>query len=148
MFAILSPAKKLRLLEQPPTHHFTQSVMLEHTELLMQTTRALSSVDLQGLMKISEALGDLNYQRFQDFSLPFSPADAHQAVYSFAGDTYRGFAAETLSGDDLEWAQQHLGLLSGLYGLLRPLDLIQPYRLEMGTRLQNPRGKNLYEFNE
>jgi cytoplasmic iron level regulating protein YaaA (DUF328/UPF0246 family) len=97
-------------------------------------------------MSISEKLGQLNAQRFLEWHTPFSPANAKQAVLAFKGDVYTGMAAENYSAQDFEFAQQHLRILSGLYGLLRPLDLIQPYRLEMGTGFANKRGKNLYRF--
>ncbi len=97
-------------------------------------------------MSISEKLGQLNAQRFLEWRAPFTPANAKQAVLAFKGDVYTGMAAENYGTNDFEFAQQHLRILSGLYGLLRPLDLIQPYRLEMGTGFANPRGKNLYHF--
>jgi cytoplasmic iron level regulating protein YaaA (DUF328/UPF0246 family) len=100
----------------------------------------LSSADLQSLMKISEKLGDLNAERYQTLAFPFTVDNARQAALLFAGDTYRGLDAASLSPEDLEWAQDRVGILSGLYGVLRPLDLIQPYRLEMGTKLATPRG--------
>ena len=97
-------------------------------------------------MGISEKLADLNHERFQLFSTPFTPDNAKPAALTFNGDTYTGLDAPSLSEADLNWAQNHLGILSGLYGLLRPLDLMQPYRLEMGTRMKNSRGGNLYEL--
>ena len=146
MFVLLSPAKKLDLPAQGLPARFTVPTQLDETQLLMQTTKGLSSADLQGLMHISEALGDLNHERFQSWTADHSLATSQHAVRTFAGDTYRGLEAHSFSDDDLAYAQDHLGILSGLYGLLRPLDLMQPYRLEMGTKLQNPRGKNLYAF--
>ncbi len=106
----------------------------------------LSPEDIGGLMKISEKLSHLNWQRFHDFCRPFTPENAKQALLAFRGDVYAGIDTENYNAEDFEFAQQHLRMLSGLYGVLRPLDLIQPYRLEMGTKLDNPRGKNLYEF--
>ena len=97
-------------------------------------------------MKISEKLGDLNHDRFQRFSTPFTPKNARHAAYAFRGDTYVGLEADNLSKSDLNYAQDHLRILSGLYGLLRPLDLIQAYRLEMGTKLKNKKGEDLYDF--
>jgi hypothetical protein len=106
----------------------------------------LSAKKLEKLMDISPALAELNRERFQQMSFPTTPANGKQAALAFAGDTYAGLDAPTLSPDDLAWAQSHLAILSGFYGLLRPLDLIQPYRLEMGTALPTRRGKNLYAF--
>ena len=146
MLVILSPAKKLNDPPRRPAPSFSQPPLLAETELLMETARGLTANDLRDLMDISENLATLNHQRFQDFETPFTLDNAQQAAFSFAGDTYLGLKAKTLSADDLDWAQGHLAILSGLYGVLRPLDLMQPYRLEMGTRLANPRGKDLYAF--
>ncbi len=146
MLVLLSPAKKLHPFPDRPHPTFSQPALLDQIELLMQTTRPLSAGDLKGLMHISDSLAELNHDRFQAFHTPFDLDNAVQAAHSFAGDTYVGLKASSLSEDDLDWAQDHLGILSGLYGLLRPLDLMQPYRLEMGTRLANPRGKDLYAF--
>lgn len=98
------------------------------------------------LMGISENLADLNYQRFQHFSRPFDRSNAKPAIFAFRGDTYVGLDADTMKDADIDWAEDHFRMLSGLYGLLKPRDLMQPYRLEMGTRLENPRGKDLYAF--
>ncbi|WP_142850159.1 peroxide stress protein YaaA [Telmatospirillum sp. J64-1] len=146
MLALLSPAKKLDF-DPPvlPLPH-TQPAFLEETAILVETARGLSRADLSRLMDISPSLADMNYERFRSFSTPFTPQNAKQAVLAFAGDTYIGLEASTLGVEDLTWAQDHLGILSGLYGLLRPFDLIQPYRLEMGTRMANPRGNDLYDF--
>jgi cytoplasmic iron level regulating protein YaaA (DUF328/UPF0246 family) len=146
MFCVVSPAKKLDFDTPAPTLDITQPVMLEDTVELSETTRGLSRADLSQLMKISEKLADLNYARFQAFSTPFDENNAKPAALAFSGDTYVGLDAQSLSEEDFGFAQDHFGILSGFYGLLRPLDLIQPYRLEMGTRLANPRGNNLYDF--
>jgi len=146
MLALLSPAKKLTLDSPSTSTAATQPALLGEVELLMQTTRTLSKAQLQELMGISEKLAQLNHDRFQSICFPFTPQNAHPAALCFAGDTYVGLDASSLSDSDLQWGQNTLGILSGLYGLLRPLDLMQPYRLEMGTSLSNPRGKNLYEF--
>lgn len=146
MFVLLSPAKKLELPAKRLPKTFTVPEQLDETKLLMETARSLSSADLQGLMHISEALGDLNHGRFQSWTPAHDPSTSQAAVSTFAGDTYVGLKAHTFSDEDLAWAQEHLGILSGLYGLLRPLDLMQAYRLEMGTRLANPRGSDLYAF--
>ncbi len=146
MLIVLSPAKKL--VEPPAAPEFPASepLMLDQTLMLMKTTRRLKAKKLKELMGISDKLADLNHQRFQDFTTPFDSANARQALLSFNGDVYFGLDAASLDGADLEFAQQHVAILSGLYGLLRPLDLMQPYRLEMGTRLKTRRGKSLYDF--
>ena len=146
MLAVVSPAKKLDTTELDRSIIPTQPALLTDAADLATTAKRLKSSDLQALMGISEKLANLNHDRFQQFSTPFTPNNAKPAVLTFNGDTYTGLDAPSLSDDDLEWAQNHLAILSGLYGLLRPLDLIQPYRLEMGTRMENSRGGNLYEF--
>ncbi len=145
MFAVISPAKKLDFSE-PVRGITTQPQLIDETEVLLDETRRLLPSDLSKLMKISDQLAELNYGRFQSFELPFTEDNAKQAIFTFNGDTYVGFDAKTLDDEGLDFAQDHVGILSGLYGLLRPRDLMQPYRLEMGTRLQNPRGKDLYAF--
>ena len=146
MFALISPAKKLDFDSECNAQGCTQPSFLNDTKKLAATAKKLSSKDLQQLMKISEKLGDLNHSRFQNFSTPFTLKNARPAVTAFRGDTYVGLDADSLSADDLNYAQDHLGILSGLYGLLRPLDLMQAYRLEMGTKFTNPRGEDLYDF--
>ncbi|MDV7338408.1 peroxide stress protein YaaA [Terasakiella sp. A23] len=146
MFCVVSPAKKLDYDTPAPALDHTGPVFLDDTVELSKTTKNLSRADLSRLMKISDKLADLNHARFQGFSVPFDTENAKQAALAFSGDTYVGLDAKTLDKDDFAFAQDHFGILSGFYGLLRPLDLMQPYRLEMGTRLENPRGNNLYEF--
>ena len=146
MLAVVSPAKKLDTDTIGRQLPFTQPSLLGETEQLMATTKRLQKKDLRALMGISENLAELNHGRFQAFETPFTEHNAKAAALMFNGDTYTGLDAPSLSDADLEWAQDHLAILSGLYGILRPLDLIQPYRLEMGTRLQTERGKSLYEF--
>ena len=146
MLAVVSPAKKLDTAEVSRSLSFSQPSLLADTEELIQKTKTLKPSDLQSLMGISEKLADLNHARFQDFSTPFTETNAKAAALMFNGDTYTGLDASTLSDASLEWAQDHLAILSGLYGVLRPLDLIQPYRLEMGTRLKTDRGTSLYDF--
>ena len=146
MLAVVSPAKKLDTAEVSRSLSFSQPTLLADTEELIRKTKTLKPSDLQSLMGISEKLADLNHSRFQDFSTPFTETNAKAAALMFNGDTYTGLDASSLSDDSLEWAQDHLAILSGLYGVLRPLDLIQPYRLEMGTRLETNRGKSLYDF--
>lgn len=146
MFCVVSPAKKLDYDTPAPDFDHTQPVFIDDTVELSETTKNLSRADLSRLMKISDALADLNYARFQGFETPFDTSNSKPAALAFSGDTYVGLDAQSLSDDDFAFAQDHFGILSGFYGLLRPLDLMQPYRLEMGTRLQNPRGNNLYDF--
>lgn len=146
MFCVVSPAKKLDFDTVAPSLPVTQPVFLDDTVELSETTRDLSRADLSRLMKISDKLADLNHARFQGFSVPFDTDNAKAAALAFSGDTYVGLDAASLSLEDFDYAQNHFGILSGFYGLLRPLDLMQPYRLEMGTRLSNPRGNNLYDF--
>jgi len=150
MFAVLSPAKKLDLTPLSPNRRTdltcTLPPLMRETEALLKITRTLSTDAIGQLMKLSAPLAQLNYERFQTFSLPFTPENAKPAALCFNGDTYLGLDAPSLSNAELEDAQARVGILSGLYGILRPLDLIQPYRLEMGTRLKNQRGSNLYHF--
>ena len=146
MLALISPAKKLDTDNEPPLGDFTIPQLLDNSEELVDTVKDLGKDRLKALMNLSDALTDLNHARYETYSTPFNPSNAKQAVYMFRGDTYVGLDADTLSKDDLAYAQNHLGILSGLYGVLRPLDLIQPYRLEMGSRLSTERGKDLYDF--
>lgn len=145
MILLISPAKTLDYSESPVSKH-TQPRLLGQSEQLIGLLRKKSESDLMQLMSISEDLAVLNRERYQDFEAPFTPSNAKQALLAFKGDVYTGMGAEDFDEEDLQFAQQQLRILSGLYGLLRPLDLMQPYRLEMGTRLKNQAGKNLYEF--
>ena len=146
MILILSPAKTLDFETPPTVADYSQPDFLDQSQLLIKKLRKLSSSALAELMHISEALAALNTQRYRDFALPFSLENAKQALLAFNGDVYEGFDASSLTADDLQFAQQHVRILSGLYGLLRPLDLMQAYRLEMGTHLPTTRGKDLYAF--
>ncbi|MCP4499985.1 MAG: peroxide stress protein YaaA [Deltaproteobacteria bacterium] len=146
MLALLSPAKALDPSPPPFDVDTTSPALMTQSEVLMQTTSKLSKNQIQDLMHLSETLAKLNWDRYRSFSLPFTDSNSLPAVFTFNGEVYRGLDARSLDAKALVWAQDHLGILSGLYGLLRPLDLMQPYRLEMGTKLKNPRGKNLYEF--
>ncbi|MDF2179503.1 peroxide stress protein YaaA [Aliiglaciecola sp. CAU 1673] len=146
MLIVLSPAKNLDFDTPSPVADFTQPQLLDESQALIQVCRDLSPAKLASLMSISDNLATLNAQRFNDWSLPFSADNAKQAVMAFNGDVYAGLDANSLNKEDLAFAQSHLRILSGLYGLLRPLDLMQPYRLEMGTKLANPKGKDLYQF--
>jgi hypothetical protein len=146
MYTLLSPAKKLDLVPNGTGLNTTLPDLIAESSQLADSLRAMSAVQLGDLMKLSENLANLNHTRYQAWAPPFTVENAKAAALMFAGDTYTGLDAASLSDDDLHWSQDHLGILSGLYGLLRPLDLIQPYRLEMGTKLGNTRGKNLYAF--
>ena len=146
MLIVISPAKTLDYESPPGVDSFSQPEYLDQSQILIDKLRKQTANKLGKLMKISPALSELNKARYQQWQLPFEPGNAKQAVFAFKGDVYIGLEADTMSKADLHWAQQHLRILSGLYGLLRPLDLMQPYRLEMGTALKTRRGKNLYEF--
>ncbi|NET10764.1 MAG: peroxide stress protein YaaA [Symploca sp. SIO2B6] len=145
LLMVISPAKTLDFSDRPHPQ-FTVPRYLEQSQELIEILRTLTIGDLAQLMKISDNLATLNYERYQGFHGPFTPDNAQQAVLVFKGDVYKGIQVEEYDDADLAFAQQHLRILSGLYGILRPLDLIQPYRLEMGTKLATHRGKNLYEF--
>ncbi len=146
MLILISPAKTLDFETPVSAKTGTQPVFLKDSQLLIDDLQKLTPGDVSSLMNISEKLGNLNFERFMDWQTPFTRKNAKQAAMAFKGDVYTGLEAETLSEDELKFAQQHLRILSGLYGVLRPMDLIQPYRLEMGTKFANTRGKNLYEF--
>ena len=146
MIFVLSPAKTLDFATPPCTARHSQPSYLQESALLMKELRPLTLGEVARLLGLSEELAALNAGRFQQWRTPFTPRNAKQAVLAFNGDVYGGLDARSLDEADLAFAQDHLRILSGLYGLLRPLDLIQPYRLEMGTRLPNPRGKDLYAF--
>jgi len=146
MLIIISPAKKLDFESIAQTEKFTQADFLDDSQELINTLLSYTAGDLEKLMKLSSNLAQLNYQRYHDWNQPFNPQNAKQAISTFKGDVYTGLNIESFNDEQLDFAQDHLRILSGLYGLLRPLDLMQPYRLEMGTRLENQRGKNLYEF--
>ena len=146
MLIFLSPAKSLDYTTPPQVATHTRPAFLKQSETLIKQLRKLSPADLAKLMSISDPLALLNFNRYADWKLPFTPENAKQAVLAFDGDVYDGLAAKTLSAADLDFAQQHVRILSGLYGILRPLDLMQPYRLEMGTKFANKGGKDLYAF--
>lgn len=146
MLFLLSPAKKLDY--DTPVHieQHTQPLFVDQAAALIKVLKALSADEVAGLMSLSPALAELNVARYAAWSRKFTQHNARQAVLAFNGDVYEGLQAATLSQARLEWAQEHVAILSGLYGVLRPLDRMHPYRLEMGTRLANPRGKDLYAF--
>lgn len=146
MLILISPAKTLDYQSPLATERYTQPALLAHSQQLIKTARTLSAPQIKKLMGISDKLADLNATRFHDWQPDFTPENARQALLAFKGDVYTGLQAETFSDADFDFAQKHLRMLSGLYGVLRPLDLMQPYRLEMGIRFENERGKDLYQF--
>lgn len=146
MLALISPAKTLDYETALPTDTYTQPRLLEQSQQLIDVCRKLSATEIAALMSVSEKIANLNVDRFRDWNADFDFSNARQALFAFKGDVYTGLDAYHLKDQDIDFAQQHLRMLSGLYGLLRPLDLMMPYRLEMGTKLKNSRGHNLYEF--
>lgn len=146
MLALISPAKTLDYTTALPTDTYTQPRLLEQSQQLIDVCRKLSASEIASLMTVSEKIATLNVERFRDWNADFDFSNARQALFAFKGDVYTGLDAYHLKDQDIDYAQQHLRMLSGLYGLLRPLDLMMPYRLEMGTKLKNTRGHNLYEF--
>ncbi|SFV80834.1 UPF0246 protein YaaA [hydrothermal vent metagenome] len=145
MLAVISPSKTQ---DFSPTgiSANTQTRQIKQSEELVDILKGKTQDEISNLMSISDKLSKLNFDRFQAFATPFTLSNAKQALLAFKGDVYNGINAPSLSQEDLEFAQDSLRMLSGLYGVIRPLDLIAPYRLEMGTRLVNSKGKNLYEF--
>lgn len=146
MLIVVSPAKTLDYESPLATEKFTQPDLVSYSKELIEVCRKLTPADVSSLMKVSDKIADLNVGRFQEWSETFTTDNARQAILAFKGDVYTGLEAETLSDADFDYAQDHLRMLSGLYGLLKPLDLMQPYRLEMGTKLANDKGTNLYQF--
>lgn len=145
MLFVLSPAKTLDL-EVENWGPAQSPVLLNESKKLVQNLKDYSPTDLQELMGISAELADLNYERFQNFKTPFTSSNAKPAILAFQGDVYKGMEAASFSEKERSYVQEHIRILSGLYGVLRPFDLMQAYRLEMGTKLENQRGKNLYDF--
>jgi cytoplasmic iron level regulating protein YaaA (DUF328/UPF0246 family) len=146
MLSVISPAKTLDFDTPATTRKCTQPEFLARAAELVEDARSLEPADIRSLMGVSENIAALNHQRFMDWHTPFDRDNAKQALLAFRGDVYAGLEAETLDRGGLDFAQKHLRILSGLYGLLRPLDLMQPYRLEMGLKFANRGGRNLYEF--
>ena len=146
MLALISPAKTLDYESTLPTDTHTLPRLLDQSQQLIDVSRKLSATEIAKLMTVSEKIATLNVARFNDWNQDFNFANARQALFAFKGDVYTGLDAYAMADQEIAYAQQHLRMLSGLYGLLRPLDLMMPYRLEMGTKLANPRGHNLYEF--
>ena len=146
MLTVISPAKTLDFVTPSTSNNHTNPDFLDHSSELVEILKKHPPTKLRKLMKISDKLAELNAQRFDEWSLPFTQENAKQAILAFRGDVYLGLEAENLNSRDLNFAQKHVRILSGLYGLLRPLDLIQPYRLEMGAKLKNRAGSDLYQF--
>jgi cytoplasmic iron level regulating protein YaaA (DUF328/UPF0246 family) len=146
MLITLSPSKGQDFESPTPSAIYSVPDQLEDSQLLINEAKKLDIKDVRALMDVSENISILNVERFNTWQLPFTPENAKPALFAFKGDVYSGIQKEKYSDDDLAYAQQHLRILSGLYGALRPMDLIQPYRLEMKTKLKNPRGENLYQF--
>lgn len=146
MLIVISPAKTLDFETAPSIEKFSQPRFLQQSQQLINELKDLSTADVASLMKLSDKLAALNMVRFQTWQKPFNLENAKQALLAFKGDVYTGLDADTLDVAGLTFAQQHLRILSGLYGVLRPLDLMQAYRLEMGTKFSNVKGKDLYQF--
>jgi uncharacterized protein len=146
MLIVISPAKTLDFETAPITNIHTQPEFMKETRQLVKQLKKMTPAEVSSLMKISDKLGVLNYLRFNEWKTPFTLSNAKQALLAFKGDVYTGIDAESFSSQEFKFAQKHLRILSGLYGVLKPLDLIQAYRLEMGTSLENKKGKDLYDF--
>lgn len=146
MLIVVSPAKTLDYETKLPTKKFSQPQLLNQSQELIDLMRTCTAGDLSALMNVSDKIAELNVERFAKWQQPFTAKNARAAMFAFKGDVYEGLQAYAMSAKDIDFAQKHLRILSGLYGLLRPLDLMQAYRLEMGTRLSNDKGKNLYAF--
>lgn len=146
MLALLSPAKTLNFKTPASLSDYSLPRLLDQSQSLIDELKELDPTDIAKLMSLSENLANLNYERFQSFSTPFDSENAKIAVQAFQGDVYTGLNADAMNDKQLHQAQSSIRILSGLYGLLRPLDLIQPYRLEMGTRFKTQNANNLYEF--
>ena len=146
MLITLSPSKGQDFTQAPLSRKNSKPADLKDSELLIKELKKIKSKKLQTMMAISENIATLNIERYQNFTTPFTVKNARQAIFAFKGDVYSGLQLASFSEDDFAYAQDHLRILSGLYGCLRPMDLIQPYRLEMKTKLKNLRGDNLYQF--
>jgi cytoplasmic iron level regulating protein YaaA (DUF328/UPF0246 family) len=146
MLAILSPAKKLDFKKEVPSKKSSEIIFSKEASTLVEKLKKFSPGELMKLMKISRQLGELNAERFFKWHWPYDEKESRQAIFAFNGEAYNGLDAYSLKAKETDTAQNHLRILSGLYGVLRPLDLIMPYRLEMGAKLSTDKGKNLYEF--
>lgn len=146
MLFLISPAKTLDFESSSFTDEFTQPLFKDESSQLIDIMREYSSEDLSKMMKVSEKIADLNVDRYKDWNLPFDLQNSKQAIFAFKGDVYTGLAVETMDAISLSYLQSNLRILSGLYGILKPLDLMQAYRLEMGTKLSHPKCADLYQF--
>ncbi len=146
MIITLSPSKGQNFESAAPTQTYTIPTQLSESEVLVEQLKKLSKSNISELMSISENLAELNYQRYKDFKTPFNEQNAKQALFAFKGDVYSGINTASMNQADYDYAQNHLRILSGLYGCLKPLDLIQPYRLEMKTKLKTNKADNLYQY--
>jgi len=146
MLIIVSPAKKLDFETKAPTSNFTQPLFLDKSQLLINDLKKCSHSEISKLMKLSDNLSELNVERYKKFKTPFNLTNAKQAMFAFKGDTYVGLDPESMNSKEIDYAQKHLRILSGLYGLISPLDLVQPYRLEMGTKFPCQGSQNLYQY--
>lgn len=146
MISVVSPAKSLDFKQKANTETYSMPSFLARSEELVEVLRGYDAAALSKLMKISDKLGVLNEERYANWQQPFHLDNAKQAAFAFQGDVYQGLEADSFTEEDWDFAQDHFRILSGLYGILKPLDLIQPYRLEMGTSLKNDEGSNLYHF--
>lgn len=146
MLMVISPAKTLDYQSPVPTTEYSYPAHLDKAQLLVEQLQGYAPQELAKLMSLSDKLAALNVARYASWITPFTPENARQALLAFKGDVYTGLQAEDFTDEDFSVAQQHLCILSGLYGILRPLDLMQAYRLEMGTKLPNAQGKDLYAF--
>lgn len=146
MLIVVSPAKTLDYESELNTKLSSKPELLEHSEQLVSIMRTFSALDIAEFMEVSMKIADLNFERFEQWQAPFTKKNARPAALAFRGDVYDGLQADQFNDEELNFLQDHLRILSGLYGFLKPLDLMQPYRLEMGRKLETDRGKNLYEF--
>jgi len=146
MLIVLSPAKTMNINTQVPQINFSIPELIDMTKLPVEILKQKSSVELAELMKVNPKLAQLNYERYQQWHTPFNKNNAHAAVFSYHGEVFNGLQIESFSKSDLAFSQDHLRILSALYGVLRPLDLIQPYRMEMATHMKVGKAKNLYEY--
>jgi uncharacterized protein len=146
MISIVSPAKSLNFKDKSDIPSHSEPLFLTKSQELVSNLKMMSPDALSNLMSISKNLSELNHKRFQDWELPFNLSNSKQAAFAFTGDVFKGIDMASFNSEDLDYSQNKLRILSGLYGILKPLDLIQPYRLEMGTKLNNKKGSNLYHF--
>ena len=146
MHILISPAKTLSMDSTNVVANYSLPPFQKQSKELISHLKKLKATDIQNLMTVSSKIAELNAERFDSWTLPFDLSNAKQAIFAFKGDVYTGLDADTLSTAEIEFAQNKVSILSGLYGLLKPLDLMQAYRLEMGTKLATKKGKNLYEF--